>query len=80
MRKRHILLILSVLVVAAALGTLLWLRQRALPESVRLLPESDAYVFVNFKAIRRVANTSLSGIAREPGQNERRCRYVEQSC
>src|SRR3954463_11192659 len=70
MRKRHIVFILSLLLVAGALGTLLWLRQRALPESVRLLPESDAYVFVNFKAIRRVANTSLSGIVREPEYEE----------
>jgi len=55
MRKRHIFLILSLLLVAGALGTLLWLRHRSLPEAVRLLPESDAVVFVNVKAIRRVA-------------------------
>ena len=70
MRKRHIFLILSLLLVAGALGTLLWLRQRALPEAVRLLPESDAVVFVNVKAIRRVANTSLSGVVREPEYEE----------
>jgi hypothetical protein len=70
MRKRHFFLILSLLLIAGALGTLLWLRQKSLPESVRLLPESDAYVFVNFKAIRRVANTSLSGIVREPEYEE----------
>jgi len=62
MRKRHIFLILSLLLVAGALGTLLWLRHRSLPEAVRLLPESDAVVFVNVKAIRRVANTSLAGV------------------
>jgi hypothetical protein len=72
MRKRHIVLILSLLLVAGALGTLLWLRQRALPESVRLLPESDAYVFVNLKAIRRVAKTNFSGagIVKEPDYEE----------
>jgi hypothetical protein len=70
MRKRHIFLILSLLLVAGALGTLFWLRHRALPEPVRLLPQSDAVVFVNVKAIRRVANTSLSGVAREPEYEE----------
>ncbi len=55
MRRRHFFLIASLLLVAAVLGTLLWLRHRALPEAVRLLPESDAVVFVNVKAIRRVA-------------------------
>jgi len=72
MRKRHIFLILSLLLVAGALGTLLWLRQRALPESVRLLPESDAYVFVNMKAIRRVAHAKFNGggIVKEPEYEE----------
>jgi hypothetical protein len=72
MRKRHIFLILSLLLVAGTLGTLLWLRQRALPESVRLLPESDAYVFVNLKAIRHVAKTSFSGmgLVKEPEYEE----------
>ncbi len=70
MRKRHIFLILSLLLVAGALGTLFWLRHRALPEAVRLLPQSDAVVFVNVKAIRRVANTSLSGVVREPEYEE----------
>src|SRR5437899_3209060 len=72
MRKRHIFLILSLLLVAGALGTLLWLRHRALPESVRLLPESDAVVFVNVKAIRRVASTGLNAgaIVHEPEYEE----------
>jgi hypothetical protein len=70
MRKRHTFLILSLLLVAGALGTLFWLRHRALPEAVRLLPQSDAVVFVNVKAIRRVANTSLSGVVREPEYEE----------
>src|SRR3954468_7185669 len=63
MRRRHFFLIASLLVVAGALGTLLWLRHRALPEAVRLLPESDAVVFVNVKAIRRVANGDLKDVA-----------------
>src|SRR3954452_19616217 len=63
MRRRHFFLIASLLLVAGALGTLLWLRHRALPEAVRLLPESDAVVFINVKAIRRVADTGLSAVA-----------------
>jgi hypothetical protein len=70
MRRRHFFLIVSLLLVAGALGTLLWLRHRALPEAVRLLPESDAVVFVNVKAIRRVANTSLSGVVHDPDYEE----------
>ena len=72
MRRRHIFLILSLLLVAGALGTLLWLRHRALPEAVRLLPESDAVVYVNVKAIRKVAGASLSaaGIVHDPEYEE----------
>src|SRR5438105_15870561 len=70
MRRRHFFLIVSLLLVAGVLGTLLWLRHRALPEAVRLLPESDAVVFVNVKAIRRVANTSLSGVVHDPDYEE----------
>jgi hypothetical protein len=70
MRKRHIFLILSLLLVAGVLGTLLWLRHRALPESVRLLPESDAVVFVDVGTIRRVANINVSGAVREPEYEE----------
>jgi hypothetical protein len=67
MRKRHFFLILSLLLVAGALGTLLYLRHRALPESVRLLPDADAYVFVNLKTIRHLAgeNVSTGGIMKE---------------
>ena len=70
MRRRHFFLIASLLLVAGALGTLFWLRHRALPEAVRLLPESDAVVFVNVKAIRRVANTNLAGVVHEPEYDE----------
>jgi hypothetical protein len=66
MRRRHFFLIASLLLIAGALGTLLWLRHRALPEAVRLLPESDAVVFVNLKAIRRVAGADMAGVIREP--------------
>ena len=70
MRRRHFFLIASLLLVAGALGTLLWLRHRALPEAVRLLPESDAVIFVNVKSIRRVANTNLSGVVHDPEYGE----------
>src|SRR3954464_11390726 len=70
MRRRHFFLIASLLLIAGALGTLLWLRHRALPEAVRLLPESDAVVFVNLKAIRRVAGADMAGGIREPGDED----------
>ena len=52
MRKRTRYTLLAVLLVLCALAAALYLRQKAPPEIARLLPESDAIVFLNVKPIR----------------------------
>ena len=52
MRKRTIYTLLAVLAFVCALAVALYLRQKAPPEAARLLPESDAIVFVNLKPVR----------------------------
>jgi hypothetical protein len=54
MRKRKITLIvaLTVLVIAAAIVLAVFLRKSAAPEPARLLPEADAFIYVNLKPLR----------------------------
>jgi len=52
MRKRTAYTLLAVLAFVCALAVALYLRQKAPPEAARLLPESDAIVFVSVKPIR----------------------------
>jgi hypothetical protein len=55
-RTRNLLALVVVIVIVVALGLAIYLRRRAAPEPARLLPESDAVVYVNFKLIRRLTN------------------------
>jgi len=52
MRRRRLWIAILLLLVAATLATLVWLRGRAAPEAVRLLPEADAVLFVDLGLIR----------------------------
>ena len=52
MRKRTLYSLLTALALVGALGVALLLRFHAPPEVARLLPESDAIVYVNVKPIR----------------------------
>ena len=52
MRKRTRYSLLIVLALVAALIAAIWLRKLAPPEAARLLPESDAIVYVNLRPIR----------------------------
>ena len=52
MRKRTAYTLLAVFAFLCALGVVLYLRQKAPPEAARLLPESDAIVYINVKPIR----------------------------
>ena len=52
MRKRTAYTLLVVFAVVCALGVAVYLRQKAPPEAARLLPESDAIVFINVRPIR----------------------------
>ena len=52
MRRRKLWVALAVLLVAAAIAAVVYLRSRAAPEAARLLPESDAVLFVNLRLMR----------------------------
>lgn len=53
MRRRRLLIaVVVVLVLAAGIGLLVWMRARGAPEAVRLLPESDAVIYVNLQPLR----------------------------
>lgn len=52
MRRRKLWIALAVVLVAAAIAGVVYLRSRAAPEAARLLPESDAVLFVNLRLMR----------------------------
>lgn len=52
MRKRTLYSLLAVSALVLALGVLLFLRLHAPPEVARLLPESDAILYLNLKPVR----------------------------
>ena len=52
MRRRKLWITLAVVLVVAAIGVVVYLRSRAAPEAARLLPESDAVLFVNLRLMR----------------------------
>jgi hypothetical protein len=51
-RRRTIAIIVSVVVIAAAISLAVYLRGRAAPEPARLLPDADAFIYVNLKPLR----------------------------
>jgi hypothetical protein len=57
---------LIAIVVLAALGVALYLRWKAPPEAARLLPESDAIVYVHLKDIREFTHFDQTPVARSP--------------
>ncbi len=52
MRKRTSYTLLVVFLILGALAAAVYLREKAPPEAARLLPESDAIVFLNLKPLR----------------------------
>ena len=52
MRKRTRYSLLLMLALVAALAVAVWLRKTAPPEVARLLPESDAIVYINLRPLR----------------------------
>ena len=66
MRKRTLIPLLIAVILLCALGAMLYLRANAPPEAARLLPESDAIVFINLKAVRAVTHFDQSPIERSP--------------
>jgi hypothetical protein len=66
MKRRHILIPLSVLVaIALGLGFAILLRKAAPPEPVRLLPEAQAFLYVNVNPLRK-ADIKMAPVQLDP--------------
>jgi hypothetical protein len=63
-RRRTLWITLAVLVVLAAIGFAVFLRKRAAPDAVRLLPNSDAILYANLEPIRL-----LTDLGKNPPKN-----------
>src|ERR1700722_15694333 len=66
MRKRTRYSLLLMLALMAALVVVLVLRKAAPPEVARLLPESDAIVYLNLKPLRTATHFERSPVSRSP--------------
>jgi len=64
MRKRTLVPLLIVLAVVVALAVALFLRKKSPPEAARLLPESDAIVYVHLKTLRAASHFDETPITR----------------
>jgi len=65
--RRHLLIPLAVLLIAAAVALIVALRKQAPPEAARLLPGADGFFYINLKWIRAFnANGQLPPVSREP--------------
>ena len=64
MRKRTRYSLLLMLSLVAALSVAVWLRKTAPPEAARLLPESDAIVYVNLRPLRAATHFDRTPVTR----------------
>jgi hypothetical protein len=65
MHRRRYLIPLMVLAVALAIGLAFFLRKSAPPEPVRLLPEAQAYLYVNLHPLR-MADIKMAAVQLDP--------------
>src|SRR6202789_2835104 len=66
MHKRTRYSLLLVLALVAALLAAIWLRKTAPPEAARLLPESDAILYVNLRPLRAATHFDRTPVPRSP--------------
>ena len=66
MRKRTLYSLLLMLALILALIAAVWLRKHAPPEVARLLPESDAIVYLNLRPLRAVTHLERAPVSRSP--------------
>ena len=66
MRKRTWISLSIAAAVLVALALSLWLRAKAPPEAARLLPESDAILYVNLKPLRAATHFDQAPLERSP--------------
>jgi hypothetical protein len=64
MRKQRRYSLLLVLALVAALVAAVWLRKAAPPEAARLLPESDAILYMNLKPLRAATHFDRTPVSR----------------
>jgi hypothetical protein len=69
MRRRRYLIPLIVLAVLMAIGLAFFLRKSAPPEPVRLLPEAQAYLYVNLHPAR-MANIKMASVQLDPDYDQ----------
>ena len=67
MRKRKLIPLSIASGIIVALGIAVVLRKEAPPEAARLLPESDAIVYIHLKSVRSITHFDRSPVARSPG-------------
>src|ERR1700728_75442 len=66
MRRRSHRSLLIALAVLLAITVVLVLRQKAPPEAARLLPESDAIVYIHLKTVRTATHFDTTPVVRSP--------------
>ena len=66
MRKRTLYSLLLMLALVVALIAAVWLRKAAPPEAARLLPESDAIVYLNLRPLRAATHLERTPVTRSP--------------
>ena len=66
MRKRTLYSLLVTLALIVALIAAVWLRKHAPPEVARLLPESDAIVYLNLQPLRTATHFERTPVSRSP--------------
>jgi hypothetical protein len=66
MRKRTLIPLLIALAILVALGIALYLRAKSPPEAARLLPESDAIVYIHLKTLRTLTHFDTTPVQRSP--------------
>ena len=66
MRKRTLIPLLIAILLLCVLGVLFYLRAKAPPEAARLLPESDAIIFLNLKPVRAATHFDKTQLQRSP--------------
>lgn len=65
-RRRGVVPVLIAVAIVAAIGVALILRAEAPPEAARLLPESDAILFVQLKLLRAATHLDQNAVQRSP--------------
>jgi hypothetical protein len=64
--RRTLPIVLVVVIVAAAVTVAVQLRKHAPPESARLLPGADAFLYANFGWVRKLGDNSFPTVAHDP--------------